>query len=319
MPKISVLMTVYNTKEEYLRTAIESILNQTFGDFEFIIINDSSTNNAKEVILSYKDDRIVYVENEENSGAAFGSNKGLKLATGDYIARLDSDDISHPTRLEKQVKFMENNPDVGILGTWFETFPKKHIIKHPTENEEIEKYMLFIDSAIGHSSAMIRKNLIDEFDINYEKEDEPSEDYGVWLSLINKTKFANLPEVLMDYRLHHSSLSSVNRDTQMKNSNKLRFRAQSKFLRQTLDEEFRIAEKIRKKEKLTAEEMITYINYLNLLAKNLGKYAPKYLAHLRHLYKKALKLCPKNPKFLKELLTSPTTKILNITFTNILL
>lgn len=114
-PVVSVLMSVYNARPDELRQSIESILNQTFKDFEFIIINDGSTNETKEVILSYEDERIRYVENETNLKIITSLNKGLKLCRGKYIARLDSDDYSAPTRLEKQVKYMEEHPNVGGL------------------------------------------------------------------------------------------------------------------------------------------------------------------------------------------------------------
>ena len=104
MPKISVIMTVYNTEEKYLREAIESVLNQTFSDFEFIIVDDGSTNNAVEVVKSYRDERIKLVLNGKNLGMAKSSNIGLEMAQGEYIARMDSDDISLPERFEKQVE-----------------------------------------------------------------------------------------------------------------------------------------------------------------------------------------------------------------------
>ena len=127
---ISVLMPVYNTKEEFLRTAIESILNQTFSNFEFIIINDGSTNNAEDVILSYKDDRIIYLK-QENQGIVAALNNGWDRAKGEYIARMDSDDISFPERFEKQLKFLEENPEYSLVGSWAEVIPNKRIIKLP--------------------------------------------------------------------------------------------------------------------------------------------------------------------------------------------
>ena len=121
MPKVSVLMPVYNTKEEYLREAIESILNQTFTDFEFIIINDGSTNNAEEVIKSYKDSRIKYYR-QENHGLIYTLNYGLSLCNGEYIARMDSDDISLPFRFEKQIEVLDKNPNIGIVGGLIKIF-----------------------------------------------------------------------------------------------------------------------------------------------------------------------------------------------------
>ena len=114
-PKVTVLMPVYNC-EKYLRESIESILNQTFKDFEFLIINDGSSDKSAEIVESYNDNRINFVQNEKNIGLAASLNRGLDIAKGEYIARMDADDISLPERLEKQVRFMETNPQIGICG-----------------------------------------------------------------------------------------------------------------------------------------------------------------------------------------------------------
>ena len=111
-------MPVHNEPENVLRMAINSILNQTFTDFEFIIINDASENNAEDVILSYKDDRIKYYKNEVNLKVVKTLNKGLELATCEYIARMDADDISFKTRLEKQVNILDNNPEIGLVSAY---------------------------------------------------------------------------------------------------------------------------------------------------------------------------------------------------------
>ena len=113
--KLSVIMPVYNTKEEFLREAVESILNQTYTDYELIIIDDGSTNNVEEVINSYKDKRIVYIR-QENTGIVGALNNGWNHAKGEYIARMDSDDVSYPDRFEKQAMFLDNNPDISLVG-----------------------------------------------------------------------------------------------------------------------------------------------------------------------------------------------------------
>ena len=117
MPEITVLMPVYNG-EKYLRPAIESILNQTFSDFEFLIINDGSTDNSESIILSYKDERIRYVKNENNLKLIKTLNKGIDLARGKYIARMDADDISLPTRLEREIEYMESHPECGLVSVF---------------------------------------------------------------------------------------------------------------------------------------------------------------------------------------------------------
>src|SRR6185295_3491651 len=116
-PQVSVLMSVYNG-EKYLKEAMESILNQSFPDFEFLIFNDSSTDSGREIILSFNDPRIVLVDNEKNIGLTKSLNKGLSLAKGKYIARMDADDISDAGRLNEQVNYMEKNSDVAVCGSW---------------------------------------------------------------------------------------------------------------------------------------------------------------------------------------------------------
>jgi len=116
IPKISVVMAVYNG-EKYLREAIDSILNQTFNDFEFIIINDGSTDDSAEIIKSYNDPRIILIQ-QENKGLAAALNEGIKIAKGKFIARMDADDISLKTRLEKQIQFMEAHPEYVAIGSW---------------------------------------------------------------------------------------------------------------------------------------------------------------------------------------------------------
>ena len=159
-PKVTVLMPVYNA-EKYLREAIESILSQTFKNFEFLIINDGSTDKSKDAILSYNDPRIIYSENSKNLGIAKTLNKGMNLARGNYIARMDGDDISHPDRLQEQIEFMDDNRHVGVCGTWLQTINnnKEEIWKSPIAHEEIRSLMLFHD-AIYHPTVVIRRDII---------------------------------------------------------------------------------------------------------------------------------------------------------------
>lgn len=203
MTKISVVMPVYNTKEEWLREAIESILNQTFADFEFIIINDGSTNNAEEVILSYKDKRIKYIL-QNNSGVSYSRNKGNLIAKGEYIAVMDSDDISLPNRFEKQVEFLDKNKDIAALGSWFEIFPEKQIIKHPL----FPKYLDLLKSCcIGHPTVMYRKSIFEQYNFKYDSNYKIAHDYELWSRLIPFVKIANLQEVLLKYRWHGGNIS----------------------------------------------------------------------------------------------------------------
>ena len=215
MPKISVIMPVYNTKEEYLREAIESILNQTFTDFEFIIVNDGSTNNAEEVIRSYQDERIKYLK-QENQGISKSRNNAYKYATGEYIAIFDSDDISLPQRFEKQVKFLDENENVGVLATWGEKFPEKV----PMNNfPERPNYMDLLDyCCLLHPSVMIRKSVMDKHNISYDESLTSAVDYDLWRQLITCTDFYTLQETLVKYRWHNGNVSVKDRANQDKNA-----------------------------------------------------------------------------------------------------
>lgn len=211
MPKISVLMPVYNTKAAYLKESIESILNQTFSDFEFIIINDGSENNAEEVILSYTDKRIRYIKNKENIGLIKTLNKGLRESKGEYIARMDSDDIALPERFIKQVEFMNENLNVGVSGTWLKTFGdelKTRIEKYPSSCEEIKVKMLF-SCPIAHPTAFIRKSLFVKYNLFYSEDYVHAEDYELWSRANKYFDFANIPESLVQYRCHKNQISQV--------------------------------------------------------------------------------------------------------------
>ena len=208
MPKISVLMPLYNTNEDYLVDAIESVLNQTFHDFELILLNDGSDNSAaiESIIRSYNDQRIRYYANEINLGVARSRNRLIELAEGKYLAIMDHDDISLPQRLEHQVNFLDKHEEVGVLGSWHENIPAKNIIKVPAENDKIEDNMMFASSML-HTTVMLRKSSLLNNNIKYEEYFSPAEDYMIFVRLLGKTKFANLSEVLLKYREHENNTS----------------------------------------------------------------------------------------------------------------
>jgi glycosyltransferase involved in cell wall biosynthesis len=207
--KVSVLMPVYNTEEKFLREAIESILNQTFVDFEFIIINDGSTNNAKEVILSYSDSRIKYYE-QENKGLIVTLNYGLTLCKGQYIARMDSDDISYPDRFQQQIEILDKNPQIGVVGALLRTIPYGELLNY----KEKPKYLDILKGCqLGHPVVMIRKSILDKFDLKYENF-KHAEDYDLWSRIIKYTQIYNIQDVLLDYRIHPSAVSIKYADIQ---------------------------------------------------------------------------------------------------------
>jgi len=227
MVEISVVMPVYNG-EKYLREAIDSILNQTFRDFEFIIVNDGSTDSTEEIILSYSDPRIVYVKNEENLQIVKTLNKGIAMAKGKYIARMDADDISMPERFEKQYQFMEENPEVGLCGTWLRTFGEFVTEwSYPVNDVDIKVSLMFF-SPIVHASIMCKRSLF-EF-CKYEDDFNKAEDYRLWSVLKRKSiVFHNLPINLYLYRQHEKMTCVKQKPKQTDNSNKIRLELLNEF------------------------------------------------------------------------------------------
>jgi glycosyltransferase involved in cell wall biosynthesis len=209
-PEISVVMGVYNAAP-YLREAIESILNQTFTNFEFIIINDGSTDESAEIIKSYKDSRLVIIE-QENRGLTKSLNIGLKNARADYIARIDADDIALPDRFQLQYDFLESNPDFFIVGGAYEVINEKGeyiYTNYPpvTWEEILQRRPSF---PIAHPTVLYRKKIIIEnggYDERYWK--LPSEDFLLWNRIVNTTdyKIANVDKPIIKYRLTFGSLT----------------------------------------------------------------------------------------------------------------
>lgn len=201
MPTVSVLTPIYNTNHAHLRQCIESILNQTYTDFEFIILNDSPENaELEKLVLSYGDRRIRYEKNDKNIGISKSRNKLIDLARGKYIAIFDHDDISHKTRLEKQVRFLDENPYVGVVGAWAHWFGDKDFIRKNPEYDTDIKIRLTDVCAIMHTSAMIRKSVLTKNNIRYEEQYSPAEDYRLWGRMMDCTDFHNIQEVLVEYR-----------------------------------------------------------------------------------------------------------------------
>lgn len=208
-PIISVVMSVYNA-DKYLDEAIRSILNQTYKNFEFIIINDGSMDTSLEIIKNYKeqDERIVLVT-RENRGLIASLNEGIEKAKGKYIARMDADDISLPNRFEEQVKFMEENLQIGICGSCVEMFGdsvKKKQWKLSISSERLKAELLF-SSCFAHPSIMIRRDLLVSNNLFYDKNFLHAEDFELWTRLSSITNFSNLQKVLMKHRILDKSVT----------------------------------------------------------------------------------------------------------------
>lgn len=211
-PKVSVLMPVFNA-ERYLSQAIDSIVEQSFTDWELILINDGSTDGSEAIISSYTDSRIKYWKNEENKGLIYTRNLMIEKASGEYIAFLDSDDLSMSERLQKQVDFLDNNLDYGLCGTWSLMIDRdgKQLkkINMPTDHVDICCSLLFINTFV-QSSIMIRRKILVENP--YDKEYPLAEDYELWCRLSRKYKLKNIPLHLTKYRWHGDNISKSRKE-----------------------------------------------------------------------------------------------------------
>ena len=206
-PKVTVLMPVYNG-ERFLKEAIQSILNQSFKDFEFLIINDGSTDSSVDIINKFDDPRIRLIHNEKNINVEATLNRGLDLAEGEYIARMDADDVALQNRLEKQVSFMDSNPEIGVCGSAIHLFGQvEHDIRNPQTHEEIQCSLLF-NNVIAHPSTILRKSFFDKFKLKYETF-RYAEDLELWNRSSFLFKLHNLPDILLNYRINNGSVSQT--------------------------------------------------------------------------------------------------------------
>lgn len=208
-PKITVLMPVYNG-EKYLIEAINSILNQTYKNFEFLIINDASTDSTKSIILSYEDPRIRLIDLETNIGLVRSLNKGLELAKGDFIARMDSDDISMPERLEKQYNHIIKNPEIGLVASNWEIIDEQGrsiAIRNISYCYEEMFYLLFFKNILGHSTIFFNKELIKKLN-GYNENYSTCEDHELWCRIIRTAKIEQVNDILVRWRKIPSSITS---------------------------------------------------------------------------------------------------------------
>ena len=224
MPKVSVLMPAYNS-EKYIAEAIESILNQTFSDFEFIIINDGSTDKTAEIVDGYAqaDKRIKFINNKKNQGLIAVLNQGLDLCRGEYIARMDSDDIAINDRLEKQVAYLDANPHVGAVGGWHEKFGTNVITtlrKYPQNAKILD--MLILGTPLSHPATTIRASVLRDNNIRYNPDFCHAEDYELWSQIIKVAPIHNLPEKLLKYRWHNTNVSVLSQKTQRDNAERVK-------------------------------------------------------------------------------------------------
>ncbi len=234
-PILSVILPVYNC-EKFVSEAVQSVLNQTFSDFELLIIDDCSTDATVSIIQSFSDDRINLICKKKNSGYTDSLNYAISIAKGNYIARMDGDDVCLPSRFQKQIKIMNADEEVILCGTAVQIIDSDTILKHPINHDYI-KLKLCFSNAFFHPTVMFRKEVFNTF--QYNKNFEPAEDYDLWTQLVFKGKVINIDEVLLKYRVHANQISNYKNEIQV-NSAKI---AQTRMF-QVLDKNNNIETKI---------------------------------------------------------------------------
>ena len=221
-PSISVVMPVYNGGT-YLVEAIQSILNQTFTDFELIMINDGSTDRTVEVIASFRDKRITLLKNAVNLGNYPSRNSGMALARGKYICVMDADDVALPARLERQFNYMERNPDTGICGTFIQNIPSGFCPQFITD-DELLKVAFLSDNYCSHPSLILRKEFLTRYGLHYNEGYCYAADFDLCARGFRYFKVQNIPEVLLQYRRHAGQISSAKFAEQQKFADEIRVR-----------------------------------------------------------------------------------------------
>lgn len=220
MPRASVIMPVYNNAN-YVQGAIHSILTQTYTDFELIVIDDGSTDGSAFLISQIEDPRVRKVFHQQNCGLVATLNEGLRMANGEYILRMDSDDLSTPDRLGIQITFMDEHPFVDLSGTAFtyEIGGRPHV--NPTSHEEIKTWLLF-HCCICHPTVIMRNSMVNRLGVQYDSDYPHAEDYELWARLAPQIHMANLPINLLYYRQHTGQVSNRHRLIQADSARRIR-------------------------------------------------------------------------------------------------
>ncbi|MDU1891574.1 MAG: glycosyltransferase [Dysgonomonas sp.] len=241
-PLVSVLIPCYNV-EKYVEQSMRSILDQTYSNLEIIAINDCSTDSTGEILwrMAEEDLRIKVIDNEVNLKLIATLNKGITHCNGEFIARMDADDISLPTRIEKEVTFLEHHPDHDIVSTLFYAFRsenpgKRDLHRSPLHDDELRAFILF-RPGICHPAVMIRKRVFTELGLKFESEYLHVEDYALWSEAVYMTKLANINEPLLLYRVHQQQISSQHEELQTENKKKV-FKIHCKHLGLPTDDDF---------------------------------------------------------------------------------
>lgn len=210
-PRVSVVMAVRDG-EPYLAEAVESLLAQTFADFELVVVDDGSSDASRDVVRSYRDPRVRLLENGRNRGLAASLNRGIREARGELLARQDADDVSEPERLARQVAHLDAHPEVALLGSWFREIDSRggHLRdgQLPCEPVDVCWRLLFVCPFV-HSAVMLRRDAVPGGSGPYDERLAYAMDYELWCRIARRHPVANLPEYLVRYRMHPGSMTSA--------------------------------------------------------------------------------------------------------------
>lgn len=220
---ITVLMPAYNPGPHF-EAAVRSILSQRFANFELLILDDGTQDGSLDILASIADPRIRLMRNPRNLGLVETLNIGLREAKARYVARMDADDIAHPDRLAQQLAFMQAQPDVAICGTWSRTIGEgitSWETHFPREHADIVCQMLF-NTGLTHPTVMFDKLQLQRHGLVYEGQHPHAEDYDLWTRAAHVVRLANLPQVLLDYRVHATQVSSSHKETQKQSARRIR-------------------------------------------------------------------------------------------------
>jgi glycosyltransferase involved in cell wall biosynthesis len=210
---VTVILPVYNASH-YLKEAVNSILNQTYKKFEFIIINDGSTDGCCDFLSNIDDHRIKRINHEKNKGLIETLNEAIELSQGEFIVRMDADDISYPYRIQTLLDYMKANPRVGIAGSYTNLTGNSLFHTKYLNSDEIKSRLLF-DNVYSHPTMIFRKTVFSENGIYYNKKYHHAEDYGLWMELMHKTEYGIVPVPLLKYGVHQNQVSKIHREIQM--------------------------------------------------------------------------------------------------------
>jgi glycosyltransferase involved in cell wall biosynthesis len=220
LPRVTVLMPVYNVSA-YVSEAVESVLNQTYTDFELIIIDDGSTDDTLQKVNAFHDQRIRVVRHERNIGYVHALNQGIRMAQGEFIARMDGDDICLPERFARQVEYLDRHFDVGVCGANVQLLNTGEVWAYSRDHHELKVRLLF-NSCFAHPAVMMRKHILTKHNLYYDIDYQYAEDYELWVRLSDFTHLSNVPEVLLLYRQHEAQVSTRHTDIQTAHADRIR-------------------------------------------------------------------------------------------------